>query len=330
MIFSYNEILDLLNGKDDKWLFAEANRLKEEVYGDEVFFRGIIETGNECTRSCEYCGIRKEMKRPRYLLTSEQILSAVNKVKSHNLGSIVLQAGEINTQAYYDYIANAVKLVRDNYDGDIVLSHGNMPKEQYERFKELGASRYLIKVETLQKELYEKLHPGEVIEDRIGKVKELIELGYQVGSGFIAGLPGYTNEMLAEDLLELRKLNVHMFSISPFVPTPGTPLENNPRGSIDLIYRATAIYRILDPKVNIPVTTALTTLDEYAIEKGLKLGANVVMASFTPEEEKKQYEIYKGKIDGGVVENLKRKIEAVGLHTVENEWGRSRKETSAN
>ncbi|MFC1659549.1 radical SAM protein [Pseudomonadota bacterium] len=211
---------------------------------------------------------------------------------------------------------------------DVVLSHGNLPNKAYAKFKDLGASRYLIKMETFQKNLYEKIRPEQKIEDRISRIKSLMNLGYQVGSGFIVGMPGYSTEMLAKDLLSLQKLEVHMFSITPFVSTPNTPWTNKLNGSSELVSRACAIYRILEPTVNIPATTALSVLDPETFKKSLKRGCNVVMCSFTPKQEKADYAIYQGKgLSDNIpnVEKMKELVKDLGLYIKDKELGRSKK-----
>lgn len=328
-MFTYNEVLSLLSGADDEWLYNEANRVKEENYGKEVFLRGIIETSNYCENNCWYCGIRKNNNCKRYRLTSKEIIETAKNIKGQNIGSIVLQGGEENTKENIDILRKVIPVIKElSPETDVVLSHGILPHDVYAELKELGATRYLIKMETLQKDLYEKIRPGQKIKDRIDAIESLINIGYQVGSGFIVGMPGYNIEMFARDILRLQELGVHMFSTTPFIATPKTPWSSEVNGDCDIVCRAAAIYRILEPLVNIPATTALSVLSPVLFKKSLERGCNVVMCSFTPPEEKVSYKIYEGKGVSRDIPNIVKMKELVkkqGLFIVDNELGRSKK-----
>lgn len=295
MIFTFDETLALLQGKDDDWLYDEAEKVKTQVYGKTVFLRGIIENTNICERNCAYCGIRAQNNHiPRYILTNTEILECAQQIKAQGIKSIVIQSGE-NCVITDKEIAKICTQIKETTRADITLSLGEKSKESYRLYKEAGADRYLIKVETLQPELYRTLHPGFDLKTRINCIENLKELGYQVGSGFISGLPGYSDEMLAKDMLELVNIGVHMFSLSPFVKAKHTPLEYQDNCDMEKVYRAMAIYRIMAPKVNIPVASACASIDLKSKEKGLKRGANVLMLSYTPDKNRKDYALYEGK-----------------------------------
>ena len=332
MTFSITEIVELLAGSNDEWLFSEALKAKESIYGREVFLRGIIEHSNYCRNDCLYCGLRVSHKCLRYRLDEDTVIAAAHTIVNNGISSIVLQAGEDYSNENIAFLDRIIPRIKEATGADITLSHGNFPREVYARWKALGANRYLLKLETLQAQLHSTARPHDSKDNRLEHLQYLLKLGYQVGSGFIAGMPGYTDKMLAEDMLELSRLGVHMFSLSPFIATPDTPWENEKNCNADTIYRATAIYRLLDPQVNIPVTNALNVLDDkHARSLGLKRGCNVVMHSFTPQENRAQYEIYPGKGTVGMeslesLSSLKNEISALGLHVTEHEPGRSKKE----
>ena len=295
MTFTFDEIYALLTGRADNWLYLKADEAKTNAYGNEVFLRGIIECTNICARNCLYCGIRAQNEKlKRYTLSVDEIVASARQIKAQGLKSIVIQSGE--SEAVSDIeIARICHRIKDETGADITLSMGEKPKETYRLWKEAGADRYLLKVETLQDELYRVLHPGYELKPRIKCVENLKNLGYQVGSGFIAGLPGYTTKMLAADLLELVQIGVHMFSLTPFVRAQHTPLEQHLNGDMDLVYRAMAIYRLMAPDVNIPVASACASLDSNSKEKGLKRGANVLMLSYSPDKYRHDYALYQGK-----------------------------------
>lgn len=293
--FTTKEILELLQGKNDEALYAEADRVKHAVYGNEVFVRGIIENNNICARNCHYCGIRSENSAlNRYNLTADEILDCARLIRSQGITSVVIQSGESDTTSNAQ-IADIVGRIKSEIGADVTLSLGEKPREVYEMWKEAGADRYLLKVETFQKSVYNPIHPGYSLNDRIKCVENLLDLGYQVGSGFIWGLPGYTLELFADDLLTLQKMGVHMYSTTPFVAGAGTPLATHPAADVETIYRALALYRLMAPKVNIPVTSACASLDSMSKQKGLRRGANVLMLSYTPDKNRKDYALYAGK-----------------------------------
>lgn len=330
--FSYNQILDLLNGADDNWLYQTANEKKESVYGKEVFLRAIVEPWNTCQNNCVYCGLRNDNQNiTRFSLEFDEIHEAGIGILEHGITSLVLQAGEEAKPEKIELITKLIKSLKKDTGADITLSFGEYPKEVYQEWKNAGADRYLLKVETLNKDLFPKIRPQLSLDNRIECVKNLLDLGYQVGSGFIAGMPGYTNEMLAEDILELSKLGIHMFSLSPFISTKDTPWENKLRPDPELVHRACAIYRIMDPKVNIPVTSAMESLQLGSKAKGLQRGCNVLMHSFTPQSVRKHYRIYDGKNMVGdeahdQIKTLKELVSSIGLFINEGERGRSKKE----
>ncbi len=331
-MFTSKEILELLNGGNDEWLFNKANRIKQENYGNVVFLRGIIENSNYCENDCFYCGLRSSNQTYRYRLDRETMLNAAQTIIECDINSIVLQAGQETNQKNIEFLDDIIPAIKSLTGADITLSHGDFPDEVYAKWKELGADRYLIKMETLNPELHAKIRPPHnTVEKRLDRVKSLINLGYQVGSGFIAGMPGYTTEMMAEEILELSKIGIHMFSLSPFLSSKNTPWADEPNCGADIIYRTCAVYRILDPLVNIPITNALNVLDgPNARAKGFARGCNVVMHSFTPQEVRKNYEIYPGKGTVGdeclsALNKIKQNIADLGLIINPNERGRSKK-----
>ncbi len=330
MIFTYKDIKELLSGRDDEWLFKTANRIKEQIYGKEVFIRGIIETSNQCFMDCLYCGLRKSSQGiNRYSMSEQEITDSALEVSKCGLSSIVLQGGESPQQV--PVINKALPIIKELTKADITLSYGEHSDDTYAKWKSLGADRYLLKMETLQRPIYKTIRPNSTLENRLSRLKSLIKHKYQVGSGFLAGLPRYTTEKLAKDLITMKDLGIHMFSISPFIPTSNTPLADETACGKDIIYRACAIYRILDPYVNIPFTNALKVVDPLGIEKGLKRGCNVVMMSFTPKIYREKYSIYpgKGSAKSGLaegLESLEKQITDIGLMVNKSNSGRSKKQ----
>lgn len=207
----------------------------------------------------------------------------------------MLQSGE---DPYYtkDKVCSIIKKIKEEVDVAITLSIGERSYEEYKAFREAGADRYLMRFETSNRELYQKYHPGMSFENRIECLRWIKSLGYELGTGFLIGLPGQTIDDLANDILLVYELDSDMIGIGPFIPHPHTPLKDAEAGSVDLTLKCISILRLLMPDSNIPATTALGTLDPLGRQKGLKCGANIVMPNVNDLKYKLKYELYPGKI----------------------------------
>jgi biotin synthase len=298
-----NELLVLLNNmtdEDKQYLIERAHETRMKIYGDRVFMRGLIEFTNYCKRNCIYCGIRAGNKlADRYRLSLEDILEACDIGYRLGYRTFVLQGGEDD---YFtdDKIVEIVKSIKGTYpEAAITLSVGERSRNSYEKYYDAGADRYLMRHETASRELYEKLHPGMSFENRIKCLYDLKEIGYQVGAGFMVGLPGQSNEDYVKDLLYLKQLEPHMAGIGPFIPHKDTPLADNKGGTVETTEVMLAITRLLLPQVLLPATTALGSIDSIGREKGIKAGANVVMPNLSPTSVRKKYALYDGKICTG-------------------------------
>ncbi len=282
-------------------LAREAVRLRKKYYGDKVYARGLIEFTNYCKNDCLYCGIRRSNREAlRYRLTKEEILSCCSRGYELGFRTFVLQGGE-DPWFTDERMAEIVQAVKSRYpDCAVTLSIGERSYESYRILREAGADRYLLRHETASEEHYRQLHPEEMsLKNRKRCLYDLKELGYQVGAGFMVGSPGQTYEELAEDLVFLGELQPQMTGIGPFIPHHSTPFADKPAGSVELTLRLLSMVRILLPKVLLPATTALGTMDPEGREKGFAAGANVVMPNLSPVQNRKQYELYDNKLCTG-------------------------------
>ena len=281
---------------------AEAARTEcERVYGKKVFARGLIEIGNICKNDCLYCGIRRSNKTvKRYRLTQEDILACAAEGYRLGFRTFVLQGGE---DAYYsdEVLTGIVRELKRNYpDCAVTLSLGERSRESYEALKNAGADRYLLRHETIDATHYEKLHPQEMShENRLRCLRDLKELGFQTGCGFMVGSPYQTTEMLAREMEFIESFRPEMYGIGPFIPHHETPFRDEKAGSVTLTCLLLSIIRLIHPHVLLPATTALGTLEPNGREKGILSGANVVMPNLSPVSVRKQYELYDHKICTG-------------------------------
>lgn len=294
--FTKKEIVDIL--KDDRqneWLFSLADKVRRENVGDEVHLRGLIEFSNICHCFCKYCGLRCENKElDRYRILPDDIVKYAQKAVEMGYKTIVLQSGE---DAFYtrEILCDIIKRIKE-FDVALTLSIGERSFDDYKAFRDCGADRYLIRIETTDKDLYKKMHPNMSFDNRVRCLKNLRKLGFEVGTGCLVGLPEQTVESLADDVLFFKEINADMVGIGPFIAHPHTPLKDTANGNFTLALKIMALTRILLKNINIPATTAMETLNPNGRIIALQSGANVVMPNVTTTEYRAKYEIYPNKI----------------------------------
>lgn len=305
-------------------LLAEAaDRVRREHYGDEVYIRGLIEFTNYCKNNCYYCGIRAgNTCAKRYRLTKEEILSCCSEGYALGFRTFVLQGGE---DPYYtdDRICDLVSAIRKAFpDCAITLSIGEKSRESYEAYFKAGANRYLLRHETASEEHYGKLHPAQMsLENRKRCLRDLKEIGYQIGAGFMVGSPYQTSENLVADIRFLQEIEPDMIGIGPFIHHRDTPFRDMQDGTLSLSLRMLSILRLCFPYALLPSTTALGTISPIGRELGLKAGGNVVMPNLSPSSVRKDYQLYDNKICTGdesaqSVSSLKDKVLKAGYRIV--------------
>jgi len=292
-------LLEYITHEDREVLYNYALKTKRAFYGDKVYLRGLIEFSNICRQDCLYCGIRaSNVKVERYRLTPEEILGCCDQGYELGYRTFVLQSGE---DLWYteEILGSLIHEIKRRYpEVAITLSIGERRVETYQNLFTAGADRFLMRHETASKELYETLHPTMRFDERRACLSALKDIGYQVGAGFMVGLPGQTFANLAEDLRYLMELHPDMIGIGPFIPHSETPLGAEKAGTIEGTLVMVALARLLIPESLIPATTALGTLHPQGRELALKAGANVVMPIITPTSVRKQYALYENKICG--------------------------------
>ncbi len=306
--FSDDEILAYLNGCNDNELFKLADKLCRAEFSDQVYLRAIVEFSNFCNKKCKYCGLRyPNSEITRYQLDDQVIIDVASLAASNGAGTIVLQSGDDFSYSA-ERIGEIVRNIKREHDVAVTLSVGDRGIDEYDHWFRCGADRCLIKLETTDPDFYKDIRCGESFAERLNLVKEVREIGYEVGSGIIVGLPGYTPESLLQDILFLTSLDLDMIAAGPFIPHPETPFYASPSDGLSMAYRVTSLLRILNQRSNIPATSALDSLMVDGRKIGLSRGCNVIMPSVTPNVNRADYNIYPGKnsvtLDGdnGVVE----------------------------
>lgn len=292
---SEEELASLLaDDAAEEAMAAAADRVRRAFVGDEVHLRGLIEFSSYCRQNCMYCGLRRDNeKAQRYRLTPEEIVALAGKAKAAGYPTVVMQSGE---DAWFtaERLAAIVREVKA-LGLTVTLSVGERTREEYRALREAGADRFLLRIETTDQALYERLDPGMSYENRVRCLADLKSLGYEVGTGCLVGLPGQSVASLARDVLFFQSIDADMVGIGPLVPNGDTPLGDVSAGDMRLVRRVAAAIRLLLPEANIPATTAMETLLPGARELMLRSGANVMMPNVTEGEARQKYALYPGK-----------------------------------
>lgn len=294
-------LLDQSSGADRDFLFERARAVRDAHYGRKVYIRGLIELTNYCKNDCLYCGIRKSNAScDRYRLTKEQILSCCESGYALGFRTFVLQGGE---DGWYtdERMTDIVRAMRQAYpDCAITLSLGERGRESFKRLYDAGANRYLLRHETADEAHYARLHPVSMtLAHRLQCLRDLKEIGFQTGAGFMVGSPYQTTECIVRDFRFLQELKPQMVGLGPFIPHHATPLKDFPAGSTERTLLCLSIVRLLLPNVLLPATTALATIDGDGRIKGMNAGCNVVMPNLSPLEDRSKYLLYDNKASSG-------------------------------
>ena len=319
----YEFLLDNFSLEVYEYAREKAEKTRINVYGKDVYIRGLIEISNICKNNCLYCGIRRDNKNcSRYRLTEEDILSCCDEGYLLGFRTFVLQGGE---DGYFtdEVLCSIISKIKSKYpDCAVTLSLGERSKESYKALFNAGADRYLLRHETADSKHYGKLHPKELkFENRIECLKNLKEIGFQVGCGFMVGSPYQTNKNLAKDLKFIEEFSPEMCGIGPFLTHKDTPFADKKSGSFEMTLYCLAIVRLIKPNILLPSTTALGTIRPNGREMGILAGANVVMPNLSPLAVRKKYMLYDNKIStdeesAQSKEKLEKRMESIGYKIV--------------
>jgi len=292
-----NALPSLLESEDPEetaLLYEAAGRVRNDALGSRMAVRALIETSSYCRNDCLYCGLnRHNAKAERYRLAPEETVACAKKAYAHGIRTAVLQSGEDGAPA--EETAETIREIKKIGDIAVTLSLGERPRSDFELWREAGADRYLMRIETSDPDLYAAIHRTRKLQSRLDCLSALQELGYQTGSGIMIGFPGQTIDHIARDILFFARSNFEMIGIGPFIPHPDTPLAGTSRGKPALVLNAIALVRLLMPTVWMPATTALGSLERDWRPDAIRAGANVLMPNFSPRETRARYAIYPGK-----------------------------------
>ena len=322
---AFKTLLTGMTPDDRRYLTQKAQEVRRAVYGNDVYIRGLIEFTNYCKNDCLYCGIRRSNRNAdRYRLTKEQILDCCRQGYALGFRTFVLQGGE---DPFFDdeKIAAIVRAIKAEFpDCAVTLSIGEKSFESYQAFFKAGADRYLLRHETANSAHYQQLHPPQLsLENRMPCLRDLKSIGYQTGCGFMVGSPFQTTDTIIDDLLFLHGLQPEMVGIGPSMPHKNAPFRDRPAGTLQMTLTLLSIIRLILPRVLLPATTALGTIDPTGREQGILAGANVVMPNLSPQNVRSKYLLYNDKICTGdeaaeSLSHLKQQMEGIGYRIVES------------
>lgn len=321
--YEYERLIEGRNDEIAELIKNKAVDKRKAIYGNSVFVRGLIEISNLCKNDCLYCGIRCSNNQcERYRLNYDEILSCCDEGYKLGFRTFVLQGGE---DPYFtdEVICEIVRDIKEKYsDCAVTLSLGERTRESYERLFNAGADRYLLRHETADREHYKKLHPNKMsFDNRMECLKNLKEIGFQTGCGFMVGSPYQTSETLARDLKFIEEFSPEMCGIGPFIPHKNTPLKDFGAGDVKLTCYLLSIIRLIKPNILLPSTTALGSAEQGGREKGILCGANVIMPNLSPHSVRSKYTLYNNKLISGdesaqEIENLKSNMKKIGYEIV--------------
>jgi len=332
-------MLEILASDDPRFIdetFKLAYQVKRKYVGNKVYFRGIIEFSNICAKDCFYCGIRKSNNTvERFCIPEDKIVETAMFADQSGYASIILQSGERSDEHFVAFIERIIKVIKQKSNNrlGITLSLGEQSSETFQRWFDAGAHRYLLRIETSNKELYQRLHPGDHYYDvRLRCLGLLRRAGYQVGTGVMIGLPHQSNESLVDDILFFKRNDIDMIGMGPYIIHRNTPLADNRNfdsgKNFTLSLKMIALVRLHLKDINIAATTALQALDPQGREEGLKAGANVIMPNITPVQYRSSYQLYEGKpcLDENArlcKSCLEKRIRSIGEEIGYGQWGDS-------
>ena len=330
-------LLDISDKDEMQELFKAAYQVKLDTVGPVAYFRGIIEMSNHCVKDCYYCGIRRSNREvERYLMDEDEVVNTAMWAHAQRYGSMVLQTGERQDDEFTEMIERILLRIKDESNGElgVTLSLGEQSEDVYRTWFNAGAHRYLLRIETTNKELYSQLHPADhSFEERLECLNKLRKVGYQVGTGVMMGLPGQTTEDLVDDIIFFKNMDIDMIGMGPYIVHDQTPLaseaENyNPDTQFEMGLKMIAVSRLFLRDVNIAATTALQALNPTGRELGLQAGANIIMPNITDTKYRKAYQLYDGKPcledSSGMCKGcLSKRIDSIGETIGLGKWGDS-------
>ncbi len=262
-------------------------------FGRAVFVRAVVEVSNFCRENCTYCGMRRDNRQlPRIRARQEELAAMLLEHCPPSVTDINIQAGE-DPVAVREIVLPLIRTLRQEKGFGVSVCLGTLTPDLYDALREAGASIYIMKFECGDPVQYRQFAAPGTLEERLKHLRLLAASGWNVSSGFIAGLPGQTLADLRNNLELARSLPLRGCSVSPFIPGNETPLANDRSAESHWTLNAMAALRLMRPDWIIPAVSALNLMEQDGYRHGLRAGANLVTINLTPDEMRDDYVIYK-------------------------------------
>ena len=280
--------------RDEGTVEQRAGALRDQVFGREIFVRGVIEVSNFCRQNCSYCGMRRDN---RSLKRFRVELDSLRELVRHGLPDVItdlnIQTGE-DTVGDREIVLPLIETIRrEKPQLGISVCLGTLDPKLYDELRQAGASYYIIKLETGNPDHYRDVHAPGTFEQRLAAIRYLAASGWSVSSGFILGLPGQIQAHIEETLELLAQLPLAGASVSPFIAGEQTPFAHHPTGDFESTIQCIARLRLRNPSYIIPAISALNLVNEAGYVRALRAGANLATINLTPATNRDDYLLYK-------------------------------------
>jgi biotin synthase len=278
---------------EEKTLEEKAGALRDEVFGRQVFVRGVIEVSNYCRQNCHYCGMRRDNRDlKRFRLELDSLKELVRRGLPKIITDLNLQTGE-DTVGVRELILPLIETIRQETNLGVSVCLGTLDHKLYDELRQAGASYYIIKIETGNRDHYHQIEAPGTFERRLEAIQYLAATGWSVSSGFIVGLPGQTPAHIEETLDLLGKLPLAGASVSPFIAGEQTPFAGQPSADFETTIACVARLRLRNPSYIIPAVSALNIVRQDGYVRALRAGANLATINLTPPANRADYLLYK-------------------------------------
>jgi len=280
-------------GAEQSGLHELAAEAAFRHFGRQVFVRGVVEVSNYCRENCHYCGMRRDNKTlDRARAMHDEIADVLVHHRPGVITDVNIQTGEDPVGARTVALPLVQTLQRET-DLGISVCLGTLDFDIYDELKAAGASVYIMKFETADGSDYDRLNSPGNLDERLEHIRWLAANGWNVSSGFIAGLPGQNETHLLDNCRLAAGLPLRGCSVSPFVPGESTPLTGNVPGDAEITLNCMAILRRMRPDWVIPAVSALNLAKSGSYRRALQAGANMVTINLTPRGLREEYLLYK-------------------------------------
>ncbi|MBI4947376.1 MAG: 2-iminoacetate synthase ThiH [Bacteroidetes bacterium] len=308
-----------------------SQMITQKRFGKIIQLYNPLYLSNECSNCCKYCGFNAANRIKRITLNNEQILKEAAVLKSWGFDHVLLVTGESSAKAGFDYLKNALKLVKPMFS-HISMEVQPLKKNEYEELVSLGLNTVYIYQETYCKESYNEYHPSGVKADYNWRLETPDRLGsagiFKTGLGILIGLEDWRADSfftaLHLDYLEKTYWQTrYSVSFPRLRPAKGI-IEPKVQMSDKELVQLICAYRIFNEEVELSISTRENPKFRDNI---IKLGITAMSAGSrtnpggysTTDDSLEQFVIADERATGEIVEIIKKQ----GYEPVWKDWDRT-------